>query len=215
MQQTRSGYYRAAQMYLHPPIHENGTPSVSERKVESLASKPNGLVPNSRFPTLVHRDGIAGGGVEKIKTYFRANGWLNNWNNPGVWDYGHFHSTTHECLGCASGWMQVRLFGAGGQEIRVEEGDVLVLPAGVSHEMLAKSDDNMMVGGYPEGRDWDNMRDEQIIEQQCREAWRRIMSLPIPAKDPVTGDAMAEWINAPSSGAWGFDKMRDWLDQLE
>lgn len=175
-------------------------------------SKPLGFVPNSRFPLLVHRNAVPGGGEDALIDRFRANGWLNNWRYPGVYTYAHFHSTTHECLGCARGWMDVDLFGPGGKRVRVTAGDVIVLPAGVSHVMAAHSDDLMMVGGYPDGRDWDNVQDANLDEAGFRAAAKRIMMLPIPSRGPATGGTMQEWIDAPSSVDAGLNDFRDNLD---
>lgn len=175
-------------------------------------SKPNGMLPNSRFPLLIHRNAVPGGGVEAVMSRFRANGWFNNWRYPGVYTYPHFHSTTHECLGVAAGWMEVDMFGEGGTRIRLETGDILVIPAGVSHCMVANSDDIMMVGGYPEGRDWDNVQERFLSEEMRRAAAKRIMMLPIPARDPATGQSMQEWIDAPSSVDAGLNEFRDDLD---
>jgi uncharacterized protein YjlB len=175
-------------------------------------SKPDGKLPNSRFPLLVHRGGIAGGGADAVIARFRANAWLNNWRYPGIYTYRHFHSTTHEVLGVATGWMEVEVFGAGGTRLRVEPGDVIVMPAGVSHMMVGQSDDVLMVGGYPEGRDWDNMQQDQLTEELRRAAAKRIMMLPIPTRDPVTGMAMQEWIEAPSSVDADLNDFRDGLD---
>lgn len=36
------------------------------------------MLPNSRFPLLVYRRGVPGGGEEAVRTRFRENGWLNN-----------------------------------------------------------------------------------------------------------------------------------------
>lgn len=180
---------------------------------ELLWSKPVGLIPNSRFPLLLHRQAVPGGGEEALIERFRLNGWLNNWRYPGVYTYPHFHSTTHECLGCAKGWMEVELFGPGGTRVRVEAGDVIVVPAGVSHEMVGHSDDVMMVGGYPDGRDWDNVQESSLTEATRRAAVKRIMMLPIPARDPATGQSMIEWIDAPSSVDAGLNDFRDNLDQ--
>ena len=83
---------------------------MSNEPPEQHWSKPSGMLPNSRFPLLVHRGGIAGGGAEAVAGRFRANGWLNNWRYPGVYTYRHFHSTTHECLGVATGWMELEVF---------------------------------------------------------------------------------------------------------
>jgi uncharacterized protein YjlB len=175
-------------------------------------SKPVGFVPNSRFPVLVHRHAVPGGGEGALISRFRGNGWLNNWRYPGVYTYGHFHSTTHECLGCASGWMEVDLFGAGGVPVRVSAGDIIVLPAGVSHAMTACSEDIMMVGGYPDGRDWDNMQEAHLDQMGFRSAAKRIMMLPIPGRDPAHGGLLQEWIEAPSSVDAGLNDFRDNLD---
>lgn len=180
---------------------------------EIHASGPRGMVPNSRFPLLVHRGAVPGGGEPAVRDLFRRNGWLNNWVFPGIYTYGHFHSTTHECLGYAAGWMEIVIFGAGGPTIRVESGDVVVMPAGVSHEMTTNSDNNLMVGGYPDGRDWDNIPDNALTEPSRRAAAKRIMMLPIPERDPVTGGALVQWLEAPSSVDAGLNAFRDGLDQ--
>ena len=175
-------------------------------------SKPKGMLPNSRFPLLVHRRAVAGGGEEAVIARFRANGWYNNWRYPGIYTYRHFHSTTHECLGCAAGWMEIEALGEGGVSVRIEAGDVIVMPAGVSHMMTGQSEDLQMVGGYPDGRDWDNCQQSYFTEELRRAAAKRIMSLPIPGKDPVTGEPMLEWIEAPSSVDAELNDFRDGLD---
>ena len=176
---------------------------------EQYTSRPSGLLPNSRFPLLVYRGGVPGGGEDAVKARFRDNGWLNNWRYPGIYGYAHFHSTTHECLGVAAGWMELDLFGQGGERVRLEAGDVVVMPAGVSHAMTGNSDDVLVVGGYPDGRDWDNMREDLIDEVASREASKRIMMLPIPSHDPVTGKPMREWIETPSSVDADLNDVRD------
>lgn len=178
--------------------------------VETYSSRPSGMLPNSRFPLLVHRGGVSG--AEAVRDLFRSNGWLNNWRYPGVYTYPHFHSTTHEALGCAQGWMEVEVFGRGGTRLRVEAGDAMVMPAGVSHQMVGHGDDVLMVGGYPEGRDWDNIQEDHLTEEARRAAAKRIMMLPIPARDPVTGGPLTEWTHAPSSVDAGWNEFREGLD---
>lgn len=180
-------------------------------QTEAYNSAPRGMVPNSRFPLLLHRDAVPGG-EDAVRGRFRENGWLNNWRYPGIYTYGHFHSTTHECLGCASGWMDIVIFGDGGERVRVSVGDVVVMPAGVSHAMVANSDDVLMVGGYPDGRDWDNIQDAHVTEDLRRAAAKRIMMLPIPDRDPVTGQKLHQWLEAPSSVDAGLNDFRDALD---
>lgn len=179
--------------------------------IESYQSGPRGRVPNSRFPLLVYRNAVPGGGEEHVKNRFVQNGWLNNWLYPGIYEYSHFHSTTHECLGCASGWMDIVIFGKGGEKVRLSAGDILLMPAGVSHEMVGYSDDVMMVGGYPDGRDWDNVQEEFLSEENFRAAAKRIMMLPIPSRDPANGEPIEQWLHAPPSTE-GWNDYRDALD---
>lgn len=179
---------------------------------DTFQSGPRGLVPNSRFPVLIHRGAVAGGGKSAVHDRCRENGWLNNWFYPGIYEYSHFHSTTHECLGCCSGWMDIVLFGKGGEKVRLDAGDILVMPAGVSHEMVGHSDDVLLTGGYPDGRDWDNIQEEFLSREDFLAATKRIMMLPIPGADPATGRPIREWLDAPSSVDAGWNDFRDGLD---
>jgi uncharacterized protein YjlB len=175
---------------------------------ETLFFGPNGRVPNSRLPLLVYRSAVSGGedAPSAIESMFRANGWLNNWHYPGIYDYAHFHSTTHEVLGIARGRMTLVLGGEGRPEAEFVTGDVIVMPAGVSHSMVGSSDDIAVVGGYPDGRDWDLVVDDRMTEGERNDAIKRIMSLPIPDRDPVTGEALLTWRDAPSS----VEAYKDW-----
>jgi uncharacterized protein YjlB len=175
--------------------------SKKANQLETLQFNPNGLVPNSRFPVLIHRAAVtASAGVDladAIEETFRRHDWLNNWRELGVYDYYHFHSTSHEVLGMARGQITLRLGGAGGSVVKLTAGDVLVLPAGTSHLRLENSNESQMVGGYPEGRNWDLIRDDLVTEIEARAAVKLIGSLPIPARDPVTGEPMTLWRDAP------------------
>jgi uncharacterized protein YjlB len=176
---------------------------------------PDGTVFNSRLPLLVYRNAVQpgpDGDLEAaMKQTFRRNDWLNNWTERGVYPYPHFHSTCHEVLGVVNGSMPLRLGGATQEPIVFSAGDVIVVPAGVSHTAfpedqhreLGGSDDVLMVGGYPEGRDWDLLRDGELSDAEMRAALKRIMSQPIPRLDPVTGEAMHNWRDAPTSVQWG------------
>jgi uncharacterized protein YjlB len=170
-------------------------------RLETLQFKPNGLVPNSRFPVLIHRAAVTAGAggdlADAIEETFRRHDWLNNWRELGVYDYYHFHSTSHEVLGMARGHITLRLGGEGGSVVKLTAGDVLVLPAGTSHIRLENSNDSQMVGGYPDGRNWDLIRDEFLTENEARAAVKLIGSLPIPTRDPVTGEPMTLWRDAP------------------
>jgi uncharacterized protein YjlB len=87
----------------------------------------------------------------------------------------------------------------GGTIVKLTAGDIAVLPAGTSHKRLENSSDSQMIGGYPEGRDWDLIRDEHVTESEARAAIKLIGSLPIPSRDPVTGEPMTLWRQAARS----------------
>ena len=71
-----------------------------------------------------------------------------------MYSTSHFHSNTPEVLSIVSG--RARLcFGGEDNPQRVEpvveQGDVIVVPAGVAHRLL----EDMDGGSYPKGRSWD------------------------------------------------------------
>ena len=71
----------------------------------------------------------------------------------------HFHSTSHEVLCISSGAARCS-FGHLANPKHVEEvlrkGDVVIIPAGVSHRLLEELEKPFeMVGSYPEGCEWD------------------------------------------------------------
>ncbi|MCF3972172.1 cupin [Paracoccus salsus] len=112
---------------------------------------------------------------EWFEDRFAANGWTGTWRN-GVFDWHHYHRTTHEVLGCYAGWADIQLGGERGETHRIEAGDVVVIPAGLAHKRREGSDDFRVVGAYPGGGSPDMNRGEG---EPC----------PISkwARDPVTG----------------------------
>ena len=132
----------------------------------------------------------------------RRTGWQTERNDPRSGNAGSWHlrwlGAKKPTLWC---WMR----------LRVTAGDVIVMPAGVSHEDVGHSVDNIMCGGYPGGRDWDNIQPEFLSQDLYLQACKRIMALPIPEKDPVSGEALHHWLDAPSS----TEGWNDWRDSLD
>ena len=67
-----------------------------------------------------------------MERHFAARRWSNAWRN-GIYPFHHFHSIAHEVLGIATGEVRVMFGGSAGQELMVQAGDVVVIPAGVAH----------------------------------------------------------------------------------
>src|SRR5271170_5308 len=113
----------------------------------------DGSIPNNPvLPLVLYRGGIHLGGSpdpeDMIEKAFAANGWGHMWRN-GIYPYPHYHSMIHEVMGVARGRAKVRFGGEKGQEIEIVGGDVVVLPAGTSHQCLKHSPDLVVIGAYP------------------------------------------------------------------
>lgn len=156
-------------------------------KTEVLHLERNGWVPNNPgLPVLIYRGAVQAEGKKAAETFearFADHGWRPQWRGS-VYDYDHYHSTTHEALGIYAGTATLRIGGPRGATVDIIAGDALVLPVGTGHSCAQASEDFAVVGAYPEGCEWDI-----CTEAPDKEARLRIESLPVPARDPVTGGA--------------------------
>lgn len=160
-------------------MDENGS-------VRAVRLADDGRIPNSPLPLLLYEGAFAGetGDLARaIEQRFAANGWGSGWRN-GIFAYHHYHSTSHEVLGIARGRARVRFGGEKGQTVDVGAGDVVVIPAGVGHKKEDASLDLLVIGAYPEGRDYDLCRGEPGERPRVLE---NIAAVPLPATDPVHG----------------------------
>ncbi len=150
---------------------------------QTLILDANAWVPNSPRPVLIYRDAIdtRGDTAAAAEAMFAANGWPPQWR-AGIFDYHHYHTTTHEALAVVRGSGKLILGGPDAAEVTVQAGDVLVLPAGTGHCCKSSSDDFLVVGAYPPHVEWDNRR-----EAPTQEMLARIATLPFPKSDPVGG----------------------------
>jgi uncharacterized protein YjlB len=141
---------------------------------------------NERLPVVVYRAAFQGSprlDPSVLERVFYENDWSNGWRN-GVYDFHHFHSVAHEVLGCYSGSARLELGGPGGLVLDLSTGDVVVLPAGVSHRKLEASSDFKVVGCYAGGLDYDMNREDADPEL----VRANIERTPLPARDPVYGE---------------------------
>jgi uncharacterized protein YjlB len=145
-----------------------------------------GVPNNPALPVLVYESAAEGDDdlASKIERLFEKNDWPPQWRD-GIYDYHHYHSTAHEVLGIARGEARVILGGPGGEEMSIFAGDIIVLPAGTGHRRLSASNDFLVVGGYPDGQDWDLIRSDE--PEKLEAAKERIAKVPLPDKDPVAG----------------------------
>ena len=155
--------------------------------IETHRLEDDGRIPNNpALPLLVYRGVLAlsaGDPAAECEATFARNGWTGGWRN-GIYDYHHYHATTHEVLGIVRGEARVRFGGERGPLVTVREGDVVVIPAGVGHKNEGSTPDLLVVGAYPDGRDWDLCRGEPGERPRVLD---NIAAVPLPGADPLHG----------------------------
>lgn len=147
----------------------------------------DGTFPNSLLPLLLYRQAVETsqpGAASAIELLLASHGWAGAWRN-GVYPFPHYHSTAHEVLAIYRGRATIELGGPEiGTAVAVRAGDVIVIPAGVSHQRLDSSDDFAVLGAYPDGQDVDLFRGDPGHLQETR---RNVAGVPLPATDPLYG----------------------------
>jgi uncharacterized protein YjlB len=162
-------------------------------ELETWQAPPGDRIPNNpRFPVLLYR-GVeaAAEGAAAVRSQFAVHGWGGSWVD-GVFDFHHFHSTSHEALAVLAGEATLELGGPQGRAFGVRAGDVIVLPAGTGHRRASARDGFTVLGAYPAGQeDYDLLRGDDPTEVEA--ARRRIAALGPPPEDPVGGEGVDGW----------------------
>jgi uncharacterized protein YjlB len=161
-------------------------------ELETWNAPPGDRIPNHpRFAVLLYRGVEAVAGAGAARELFAAHGWGGSWVD-GVFDFHHFHSTSHEALAVVAGRATVELGGPQGRAFDVTAGDVIVLPAGTGHRRAAADSAFTVVGAYPAGQEgYDLLRGDDPAEVAA--ARDRIAALGAPPDDPVGGHGVAGW----------------------
>ena len=156
--------------------------------VETHFFADDGIVPNNpTLPLVLYRGALGEEGdlAARCEAMFDANGWPGAWRN-GIYAHHHYHSTAHEVLGIARGSARVRLGGESGATLELRTGDVVVIPAGVAHKRESATSDLLVIGSYPTGQRPDICQAEAAAHDRSA---ANVARVPLPASDPVTGDA--------------------------
>ena len=167
---------------------------------EFLFFEDGGSVPNNPdLPVMLVRAALPECSARAICLQFESCGWSGTWTYV-VFDYHHYHHDAHEALCVASGWADITLGGPTvGQTLRLEAGDLVVLPAGTGHCMVASSADFSICGCYPPGQTNYTIVREQ--EGACARHAADIAVVPLPTTDPVFGD------KGPLLSGWGIHRV--------
>ena len=158
-------------------------------RLETWRAPAGDTIPNHpRFDVLIYRGVDLGGGAREL---FAANGWGGSWVD-GVFDFHHFHSTSHEVLAVIAGSATLELGGPQGESFDVRAGDVIVLPAGTGHRRASADAKFRVVGAYPAGQE-----DYDLLREADDAARERLARVPVPEGDPVGGEGVARWQQIP------------------
>ena len=160
-------------------------------ELETWHAPPGDTIPNHPgFPVLVYR-GTGMRDPMTARSRFAEHGWGGSWVD-GVFDFHHFHSTSHEVLAVEAGRATLELGGPQGEAFEVAAGDVVVLPAGTGHRRAVADGSFTVVGAYPAGQErYDLLRGDDPAEVEA--ARERIAALGAPPEDPVGGDGVGGW----------------------
>lgn len=156
-------------------------------EIKTFLFSENGNFPNNPdLPVLLYKnvfDFSNPDPASEIERAFFQNNWGGSWRN-GIYNFQHYHSTAHEALGVYSGWAVVQLGGAENDPVKIEKGDLVVLPAGTAHKRLDSGDGFAVVGAYPDGQSWDMNYGKETEKENARQ---NISRVPLPKNDPVFG----------------------------
>lgn len=173
------------------------TRELEPRPVEAVTVRceSDGETPNNpNLPALIlHAALPADAGPRAVRALMEANGWGGSWTYT-VFPYHHYHDDAHEVLAVTGGWADLVIGGAKGRTVRVEAGDVLVLPAGTGHCRKADGDGFEVCGAYPPGQEHPNILRPERDRHDAAAA--RIAALALPETDPIYG------ADGPVTRAW-------------
>ncbi|WP_066175192.1 cupin domain-containing protein [Bacillus marinisedimentorum] len=152
-------------------------------EVRSFHFDGDGSIPNNKnLDLIVYRDAV--GDTGEMGRLFEKNNWKGTWLG-GVSSIHHYHSTTHEVLGVVSGKATLKMGGEHGEVLNVEQGDVLIIPAGVGHKHVESTHDFKVCGAYPDGMEYDLQTGKPEEQPDVAEI---IQNVPLPKQDPLYGD---------------------------
>lgn len=171
---------------------------MTDKSIETFVLEDDGVFPNNHdLPLILYREIFSQEkpiDPEKIEETFASNHWIPAWRN-GIFPFHHYHSRAHEALGIFSGWVKVKFGGRSGEVVQAVAGDVIVIPAGVSHKNLGQSEDFAVIGAYPVGQTWDMQYGKP---EERPQADINIQNVSVPSKDPITGESgilIQKWKN--------------------
>lgn len=166
------------------PISPLSTLRVSKYQIPAWQKTPNTSIQHK--PLMIYHEVFLQESASIVEKHLRSIGVVEPRWRYTMYSQSHFHSTSHEVLCITSGSAKC-CFGhednPGRIEIVLSKGDVVVVPAGVSHGLLQDYGGFQMIGSYPIGKNWDMCYGEEGEEERVG----GISELGWFTKDPLYG----------------------------
>jgi uncharacterized protein YjlB len=160
----------------------------------------DGTFPNNpRYPLLLYKAAFSGSQADGQHVITKGREWTSPWA-WGVFPYHHYHSRAWELLLCVRGEANVQLGGECGPTIRIENGDLVLIPPGFAHKQLEASSGFTLLGSYPT-QGWSGSIDA-LTGAPTQEERDNIAACPIPARDPVFGLNIGELCDCETSATY-------------
>lgn len=158
-----------------------------ERVISKIINPLENFPNNPNYPFLIYKKALIFNKAEPedVKDFMTKNKWHRPWIDK-IFKYHHYHSNTHETLIIFAGQCKLQIGGEEGEIFKIEEGDAIIFPAGVSHKNknIEASKDFKTVGAYP----WDIEYDMKYGKaSELVEAKKTIATVGLPETDPIYG----------------------------
>jgi uncharacterized protein YjlB len=157
-------------------------------QVREYRFEDDGRIPNNpTLPLLVYPQALdkSERDPSRCKKLVAKNGWGGAWVD-GVFSYHHYHSNAHEVLCVVAGSARIAFGGPKRETVGVEEGDIVVIPAGIGHKKAGCSGDFSVLGAYPQGQENYDLRTGE--EGERPEVLENIRGVAMPKADPLFGE---------------------------
>ena len=151
-------------------------------QIETISCDSDDSIPNNpKYAVLLYKNVIKQ--EESPLDILNKNNWSNAWRS-GIFPVHHYHSNTHEVLIVVSGNAIVQLGGEFGPHVDIQQGDVIIIPAGYGHKRVHSYHNFAVIGAYPNGQDYDFCTGNPDEWPQNIE---NIKNASLPDTDPIYG----------------------------
>ena len=169
-------------------------------EIETWIAPPGDRIPNHpHFPVVVYRRVEAvHRGAAAVRALFARHGWGGSWVD-GVFDFHHFHSTSHEVLAVVEGTATLELGGPQGEAFE-RRGRRRAGPARGHRSPPRDGPGRVPRRRRLPGRAGGLRPAARRRPAEVAAARERIAALPAPPEDPVGGDGVPAWHRPAGAG---------------